>query len=372
MVKRSVIAASLAAASILSYSAQPPAWKGKTEVKDGITIVHNPEAPLYPASRLVLEEELSLGEKNVGSDPGLVRPWSVKADGEGNMYVMDAGDACIKVFDGKGRFVGRIGRKGQGPGELQNPNSVHLLDGGRVVFEDFIRALTTFTKDGRFLGVLSTAKALLLDIAMTPDGRIVALANAIRDGQAGKELRLYDGGLNLVRVLLFLPDPPIDPQTLSPFSPGFHMAVDREGRVVAAFKEGYEIEVLRLDGKPGLRLTHPRQGVKIGSDEIAQAAKSARGRKLNVPARHAAVQGLWTDDRGRIYAATFERDESKASMLYDVFERDGRYLTRLAVPEGVRPRDWKGDKMYAVAEDAEGLPEIKRYAVRGGIPGPRP
>jgi hypothetical protein len=272
------------------------------------------------------------------------------------------------VFDSRGVFVRRIGSKGQGPGELQNPNSIHLIGGRRLIFEDFIRGLNTFSLEGRFLGLLSTAGQMLRDVAVTPGNRIVARVNADPRGPGGKELRLYDDRFKPLMTLLAMPEEPGNPQVLKPFPAGFHMALDGDERAVVSFKEDYEIEVLDLRGGANKRITRKYDRIKIGKEEIDGAAKYARGRKVEAPERHQAVRGLSTDEAGRIYAATLNRAPEGKSLLYDVFDREGRYLAQVPVPPTAKSLVWMNRKLYCLDQDNEGLPMIKRYAVLWRIP----
>jgi hypothetical protein len=45
----------------------------------------------------------------------------VDCDGEGNIYVLDHKDVCIKVFDQSGQFLRKMLSKGRGPNEVMNP-----------------------------------------------------------------------------------------------------------------------------------------------------------------------------------------------------------------------------------------------------------
>ncbi len=58
---------------------------------------------------------------------------------------------------------------------------------------------------------------------------------------------------------------------------------------------------------------------------------------------------------------TFERTDDGKSLYYDVFDRDGRGLVKLPIPESTRPQVWKGGRMYAIKENAEGRQSVSRY-----------
>jgi len=56
----------------------------------------------------------------------LLEPAVVDADEAGKVYVLDRKAGQIKVFDPQGNFLRAIGRRGQGPGEFQEPRYFRL------------------------------------------------------------------------------------------------------------------------------------------------------------------------------------------------------------------------------------------------------
>ena len=76
----------------------------------------------------MFEEELSLGKK-VGEEEFLfTRISSIDIDKDANIYILDNRSAEVRVFDKKGIFIRIIGSRGQGPGEMQNPRFIQILD----------------------------------------------------------------------------------------------------------------------------------------------------------------------------------------------------------------------------------------------------
>ncbi len=51
---------------------------------------------------------------------------SVDCDFEGNIYVLDYKDVCVKVFDKSGKFLRKILGPGQGPDEIENPYRINI------------------------------------------------------------------------------------------------------------------------------------------------------------------------------------------------------------------------------------------------------
>jgi hypothetical protein len=361
-----IVVLALALGSARAEAPQGPTWQGKMEKKEGLTIASNPKSSLFRLDALTLKEDLSIGAAQGGKDYAFFHAASIEVDDGGNIYVMDQGDACIKVYAENGKYLRSIGRKGQGPGELQNPNTIHLIGDDRLVFEDFYRGLNIFTREGKFISFVPTSD--FIDVLVTPENRVVARVNAIKSDLKGKEIRVYDGKLNLRKALLFIPEEPRDPQIIKPFAGLFDWALSQGDRVAISFKDDYEIDVLSLQGGSNLRIKRDFDRVKITKEEIDAMQNWIRGRKADIPEYHPALQGIWADDEGRFYAKTYERTKDNNSFYYDIFDREGRYLAKVPIPRAIAPRVWKNNSMYGLEEDSEGFQMVKRFSVRWHLP----
>jgi hypothetical protein len=93
----------------------------------------------------------------IGAEDGedwelLSRVSGVSFDARDNLYVLDAGNSRVLVFDAKGKFVRKIGKKGAGPGELISPVGLALTKDGYVAVTDLGRAgVSLFKTDGSFV-----------------------------------------------------------------------------------------------------------------------------------------------------------------------------------------------------------------------------
>jgi len=72
-----------------------------------------------------ISECLTIGcsdEEGTEKDPAFFYSLSsLDCDNEGNIYVLDRKDCCIKKFDRCGKFIKRFFQKGDGPSDLSNP-----------------------------------------------------------------------------------------------------------------------------------------------------------------------------------------------------------------------------------------------------------
>src|SRR4030042_4223918 len=77
-------------------------------------------------SPVLLDEEVTIGDPANHKEAELSRPFRLLVDDQGNIYVLDIQDGNIKKYAPDGKFVMTIGRKGQGPGELQGPMRIQM------------------------------------------------------------------------------------------------------------------------------------------------------------------------------------------------------------------------------------------------------
>lgn len=91
----------------------------------------------------------SIGAEEGESWEMLSNAEQVAFDRADNLYVLDRGNGRVLVFDPRGRFVRQIGKKGQGPGELEAPVGMALLaDGSLAVLDLAHQNVSLFGADG--------------------------------------------------------------------------------------------------------------------------------------------------------------------------------------------------------------------------------
>ena len=72
-----------------SYGQEKAEWKGKIEVESGVTIVKNPNKPVYGEIKFELEEELSIGNDR-DNNYLFYRVRDVTIDSQGNIFASAA------------------------------------------------------------------------------------------------------------------------------------------------------------------------------------------------------------------------------------------------------------------------------------------
>lgn len=93
-----------------------------------------------------LVEELVIGnDENASEEYLFANPQHVCTDSKNNIYISDRNMSKIRVFDKDGKFLKSLGRKGQGPGEMQNVTTMVIdKDDNLIVFDVQSQRFTKF------------------------------------------------------------------------------------------------------------------------------------------------------------------------------------------------------------------------------------
>jgi len=90
---------------LVSCKQQKTEWKGTTEEVDGVTVVKNPNEPMYGEDILILEEELTIGVAEGAEEYMFLDAREVAVDNRERIFVTDLRGVHIKVFDKFGNFI---------------------------------------------------------------------------------------------------------------------------------------------------------------------------------------------------------------------------------------------------------------------------
>ena len=308
----------------------------------------------------------------------------VAFDSRDNLYVLDAGNFRVLVFDASGRFVRQIGARGEGPGEFLQPIGLAVTvddllvvadaqRGGDTVFDAVGKPVRTLRWDpeagypawgsedatevtllphprGGVVMRLNAAKA-----RPTPTGRIEAPGTAtsplVRYGTDGSTERLFE-----------IPQPHPYPTWLSPsyvaftaFVPPTLWGVLPGGEVVAAWNAGYRIAVASGPRAVGGFIERPlpprpvgrtdraaaRERIRAEMDRAAVLGRTKPGWDATVRPRIEqaiadmtfmdvvpVLERLYTDPSGRLWVQRSSENGEEPGVI-DLLAADGAYLGSL-------------------------------------------
>ena len=361
----------------------PAGWKGTIATENGIKVVRNPAEPLYGTFAFDLEENLAIGGDPIKEDYYFPKGAAVRPDEKGNLFVADFGNKRVQMYDRAGRFVGTIGRQGQGPGEYQHPHAV-LIDESGNLYVGGASEIVVFGPDGTFKRKISL-RTFLSRHAIGPGGTIIGTTQpSPRDGWKQQIVQADPEGITFKTIAEYVGDlakgqkgvvlhwysydvgfSPLSAETFAyGFSADYRISVaDAKGEPVLAFTKdenplpisGREKEATRKDGyfawygRTYARTENP------GEDSVFP------DHRPYFPTMSNAMQN---DDRGRLYIirakSILEREGPSA---VDVFSKDGYYLYRMtwrSFPSAI-----KGGFLYEVREDKETSEyQVVRYRIK--------
>ncbi len=106
--------------------------------------------------------------RSFGDNDYFEEPSDIEVDAVRSLiYVVDAGSCRVLVFDGAGRFLRAVGRKGQGPGEFASPTGLGLTeDGGFAVADRDNNRIQFFGPDGLFKRSIAVKETRVADLVV--------------------------------------------------------------------------------------------------------------------------------------------------------------------------------------------------------------
>ncbi len=135
---------------------------------------------------------------------GIGALWAFLADENGCLIFLDNKGHQLLAFDAQGKFLKRIGTRGQGPGEFMSPNAICLDSRGNLwVADSSMRRISTFDKDWNFVRsfIISAGHTQPVRIRVDSQGDVIMLAQTTigRDFDNWKWLVRYTGDGKYVR-----------------------------------------------------------------------------------------------------------------------------------------------------------------------------
>ncbi|MHB8093325.1 MAG: 6-bladed beta-propeller [Candidatus Aminicenantales bacterium] len=311
-----------------------------------------------------------------GEDPNTMfsRVLDLKMDSRGRLFILEPDK--ISIFDRTGRFLGTLGRQGQGPGEYESARSLfvdtrdffYINDQGRAVNiyrpdEKFERRISmhaflepAFTVDdkGNVFGLtmeISPAGARKVLARIGPDGKTISILNAFQD-PATKVVGANGGGV-MGGIL--------HRDSLNGF-----LCPAADGRVCFGHNSEYELQVYGPDGRLLFKFADTERPVSTA--EEVRAAEKKYGKEyvktnLVFPEHKPFFQGLLSDEKGRIYVLRtkpfFPKDKKQ---VVDIFDKSGHFLCRTVFP--YTPSVIRDGALYAIDRDSEGKVSILKIEIR--------
>jgi len=358
-----------------SCAREKSGWAGTIEEENGVTVVRNPKQPIHTGSVLSFEEELVLRPDAESQELFFNIIAAVCVDDAGTIYVLDMGDCQIKVFSKNGGFLRSMGRKGQGPGEMQMPSTMDLAGDERLVVYDMRKScLSFFTFSGDFIKEHNVAKYFPLVRVRSDQKGHFAIQYHVRDEEIrGYRIILLDSNLESVREITSVERKRNPPRVIRLINPLLHYWFTQDGQILTGYSTDYELRFLNQNGDLVKKIITDYTPLPISNEEKQRLTEARfpdsrggvpEGTKLEFPDHYPPFSSFFTDSQGRIFVRTYE-EAGEGMHYYDIFDPEGRYLAR--VPVYNRVAALKKGKLYTLEEDEEGYQVVKRYHIKWTI-----
>ena len=347
-------------------------------VENGVEVVLNHAEPYKikgEPSRLVLQEDVRMDlEKSEYSGLGLKEPSFAEADGEGNIYLVEFyqdSEYLLYKFAGDGKFLKRFGKKGQGPGELQWISALVVEPNGHILVSDQgLAKIVEFDGEANFAKETKTDPTLR-EVVPLNNGRYFGRKNVSEP--RGMALCLFDAEFKELKRLDF-----VDMSDMAPGkrTPGTILAVPRlvagDRIYIGNEQRGYDIWVYDLDGRLVRKIRKEFRPAPYPEEFKKQTEElAARQPTLNLYARSDTppFNSFFTDDEGRLFVMTYERDPSTGDYIHDVYDKDGVLIVRAPIgASGILARALnplraaaRNGRYYRLTFKESGYPELIVY-----------
>ncbi len=356
-------------------------WKGMIEYLDGIKVVKNPEEPLYGHLHLDLEKDLSLGNEE-DEAYRFYRVEGLGVDSESNIYVLDAGNHRIQKYDSQGNHLQTIGKKGQGPGELDTPYGMFLSFENIIYVHDGMK-IKAFKKNGSFIQE-TTLESFTHDISVDLNRNIWGIGRLPSErGRTRSIIKLNKKG-KLEKIIKNFPPPKVAVRSEGgrgvmffighEYVPQLSFIAINEKTLLYAYSSNYKLHLIDENGEPEMLITTdtPRYSIsqkekdeiyEKNSDYEKKWPKDVVKDAIQFPAHRPFFNKILADNTGRIYVERVKSVLEKSDMVdFDIFSRDGYYIYRTNLP--VSPELIKNGFLYHIhSEEISGGILIQRFKI---------
>ena len=380
-------------------------WTGVMSDSAGITMVANTNAGIWaPGEEWTLAEELRIGAQEGPPEYQFGSVHRIAVDSRNRILVLDGMEQHIQVYSPEGVYQQTIGGRGEGPGELQAAMFLLIGPGDTILVPDgrnlrFNRYAPDGSASGSSRMPLEAGRPITFNT--TPSG---VIAEQIRPAAVPGEPT--SGNPNDVLVLLatdgtvtdtlmtFAPGAMIGPGGVRAFAPEPTWDIGDELQLLFGATDDYSISLYargrltRIITKPFQRIavTDQDQAAVMGVMERRWAAEPSVTEEMRARLRsrwsfadvYPAYQSVAFGPAGTIWVQRvkpvsqlsdddLENWQSARSAEWDVFDRDGRFLGTVAMPQRFTPMQFRGDEIYGVARDESGVEYVVRLRVIGDL-----
>jgi len=298
------------------------AYAQKIETIDGVRIVHNEKRstwgnkPEISIKLLRTIGDIDTEDENLAFNT----PLDIGTDSAGNLYILDSANQRIQKFSPEAKYLATIGRKGQGPGEFENPSSFDIDPKGFLyVLDTSQNRMQVLKPDGGEFKTIQTTGLGIGRIRLLKSGLLATrrYVNWEREYVKGKSLpkliRLLDLQLKTQNEFGDVFD--YEEIITNQFGNSAQVEVDKDDNIYLEFHYQNRIEKYSPDGKLLWRAERPlnfsTELIEKGKIETTRDSRSYQSPKMN-----RCSIGVAADGKNRVWILTMNRQLKDEEKVY--------------------------------------------------------
>jgi hypothetical protein len=311
---------------------------------------------------------------------------------DGSFFRTASKDGKVYKFNDKGEKIAEFGRKGQGPGDLQNPLDVDILDARYVVVNDSgNRRISIFDLGGKYVDAVKADYFIFCLVALQ-DNKVALVTQDQKSTFWVKQYRvlikdLETGGEK--EVATFTDEKPQSPifLKLDPFDGAVHIARVGKDKFLAAYSKSPEVTLYSFSGEKLSTFNVEIEREKISWDHLVylmepeSMSKTEREGyekvivsnkdRIRLPEYHQYYLGLTVDSESHILLFLNRFAKKTREITFQVYSVSGELLATTKVNQAeyraVNPYSMYFHKNFVFAtlekKDAEGTQFLARIKI---------
>lgn len=301
---------------------------------------------------------------------------------DGSVFVSNANRGTIYKFGPDGKFVKRFGQPGQGPGDLNSPLRLSVLDGKYLVIGEYAltQRISLFDLDGKFFKVVRTGRSSSHPLALK-DGKVAytSLGTGAGRAQTARQDDVYIidtnsgaqtkvAGYTVQNPMKRLPGRGM----VTSGEGGIAMARTADGGLVVGTTQSPVLDVFSADGvklrsiDTGWTAIPVTAGYRAAYWALERKEAEASGRKLTYDEpllleTLPVLRDVWTDSEGNILVCRKTECLEGCPAEVRAYSPTGDYLCDFVIDPGplVLAIDWRFKRFTLTASGLYGLLELK-------------
>jgi hypothetical protein len=356
-------------------------------------------ADLYKSGKILISPEMIINDETMLSKDFFGLPTQIVTDEQNHIIICDYKASNLKIFNPEGRYLGTIGKFGQGPGDFNGPIEVAYSKSRFYVREANNLRLSVLDRKGSFIKSvrIDTQKGIWQRIRALPDGRLIVQKYLVNreDPEAAQDfiLDLYSAEMEFLKTIyryaVKLNKYIYEPRFMNipiPFAPSVYWGVQSNGNIVLGFSENYEFEIFNPDNGIKTRIRHPWSPSEITADDkaryfqsISSTMISDRGERIikrgaseivanntEYPKIFPAFKEIEIDYQDNILIIPWISMSDKSGNPIDAFDGKGNFINRVtfdnyeSIPHS---RSWWPWGFWCIRPGQDGEYQIIKYRI---------